>query len=211
MTPGAQPASGRRCTGVSYADVFAAGLCNHACVSIDVVPYSEDWPKQFAAVANDLARALAEVPMVLIGHAGSTAVPGLAAKPILDIDVAVRPSDVQAALLALTACGYTHEGDFGMTDREALKAPDDQPRRHVYVCVEGSLHLRNHLAMRDVLRRRSDLRDRYGAVKFELSRVPGIDMDAYLAGKSVVLQEILEYSDLTEHERASIGGLNEWS
>ncbi|WP_157984045.1 GrpB family protein [Nesterenkonia muleiensis] len=81
----------------------------------------------------------------------------------------------------------------------------------MYVCVEGSLHLRNHLAVRDVLRRRSDLRDRYGAVKFELSRVPSIGMDAYLAGKSVVLQEVLEYSDLTKNERASIRGLNERS
>ncbi|CAN5273146.1 hypothetical protein BH11ACT5_BH11ACT5_27510 [soil metagenome] len=109
---------------------------------ISVVAYREEWPQRFEAVAAALLRALADVPIRSIKHVGSTAVPGLAAKPIL-----------------------------GMSGREALRAPDADPARHVYVCAEGNLHVRNHLAVRRVLRERSDLRDRYAAAKLGLAYV----------------------------------------
>lgn len=177
-------------------------------VSVDVVPYSEDWPLRFAAVAHDLHRALATVPIVSVEHVGSTAVPGRAAKPVIDIDIIVERQHVASAISALADVGYVHRGDLGITDREALAAPDDAPRRNVYVCVEGTLHLRNHLAVRAVLRRRSDLRDRYGAVKVELSSDPDMDIVSYLAGKSRVLQDVLMLSDLSEDEKAMILRLN---
>ena len=177
-------------------------------VSVEVVPYSEDWPIQFAAVADELRRALEAVPIASVEHVGSTAVPGLAAKPVLDIDIVVEREHVVSAIAALSDAGYVHRGDLGVTDREALDAPDSHPRRNVYVCVQGTLHLRNHLAVREVLRRRSDLRDRYGAVKTELSRDPDMDIATYLAGKSGVLQDVLALSDLSEDEKALILQLN---
>ena len=143
-----------------------------------------------------------------IEHVGSTSVPGLAAKPVLDIDIIVRRQHVDAALFALATSGYVHRGDLGVTDREALEAPDEHPARHVYVCVEGTLHLRNHLAVRDILRRCPDLRERYGAVKMELARDPGIDIVTYIAEKSGVLQEVLAASDLSDEEKALILALN---
>lgn len=172
------------------------------------MPYSEDWPVQFAAVAAELRQALRPVPVVSIEHVGSTAVPGLAAKPVLDIDVVVERQHVASALTALAAVGYVHRGDLGVTDREALTAPDELPRRHVYVCVADTLHLRNHVAVRDVLRRRSDLRDRYGAVKTELARDPDMDVATYLTGKSSVLQDVLALSDLSVEEKSTIFQLN---
>lgn len=177
-------------------------------VSIEVVPYSKDWPVQFTAVAAKLRQALRTVPVVSIEHVGSTSVPGLPAKPVLDIDVIVERQHVVSALSALAAIGYIQRGDLGVPDREALTAPDEGPRRHVYVCVAGTLHLRNHLAVRDVLRRRPDLRDRYAAVKTELARDPHMDIATYLAGKSSVLQEVLALSDLSEEEKATIYRLN---
>lgn len=177
-------------------------------MAITVVPYSPDWPAQFAIVSTDLRRALADVPVVAIEHVGSTSVPGLAAKPILDIDVVVARRDVPAAIEALGHAGYRHRGDLGITDRESLAAPDDDPPRNVYVCVDGTLHLRNHLAVRSILRTRSDLRDRYGAVKRELADDPAMDIDTYLARKSPILQEILALSDLTDDEKRAILALN---
>lgn len=174
---------------------------------ITVVPYSDEWPTRFAEVAVDLTRALTGVPVVAIEHVGSTSVPGLAAKPVIDIDVIVERGDVDAAIAALVAAGYTHRGDLGVTDRESMAAPDE-PRRNVYVCVAGTLHVRNHLAVRDILRRRADLRDRYGAVKVALAQDPGLDIDAYLAGKSPVLQEVLAESGLTAAEKDAIFRLN---
>jgi GrpB-like predicted nucleotidyltransferase (UPF0157 family) len=111
-------------------------------------------------------------------------------------------------IAALERAGYRHRGDLGVTDREAFIAPDDDPRRHVYVCVDGTLHLRNHLAVRRVLRENDGLRKRYAEVKQELACDPGMDIDRYLAGKSAVLQDILALSDLTADEKARILRLN---
>ena len=135
--------------------------------------------------------------------------PGLAAKPILDIDVIVEGAEMAAAVTALESIGYVHRGDLGVTDREAFFAPDESPRRNVYVCRAGTLHVRNHLAVRDVLRRRPDLRDEYAAVKLELASEPDMDIDTYIARKSAVLQRVLAASDITEDERLEILRLND--
>lgn len=177
-------------------------------MTIEVSAYSPAWPDQFALAAGRLAEALQDVPLVAIEHVGSTAVPGLPAKPILDIDVIVGRAAVRAATTRLEAAGYVHRGDLGLTDREAFDAPDDDPPRHVYVCVEGTLHVRNHLAVRDALRRDAALRDRYGAVKLALAAEDGMTLARYVAGKSAVLQEVLAGSGLTAAEKALVLRLN---
>lgn len=139
----------------------------------------------------------------------STSVPGLAAKPILDIDILVDAPDVSAAVSALASIGYVHRGDLGVSGREAFAAPDDKPRRHVYVCQRNTLHVRNHLAVREVLRSRADLRDEYAAVKLSLAAEPDMDIDTYIARKSAVLQKVLAVSDLTADERFQILRLND--
>jgi GrpB-like predicted nucleotidyltransferase (UPF0157 family) len=89
-------------------------------VSIEVVPWASAWARQFVEVASDLRTALATVPDVRVEHVGSTSVPGLAAKPILDIDVVVPRAAVPAAVNALVGIGYVHRGDLGVAGREAL-------------------------------------------------------------------------------------------
>ncbi|POH72944.1 hypothetical protein CVS27_12255 [Arthrobacter glacialis] len=74
-------------------------------MNIEVVPYSSDWAKQFHDLAYDLRSWLQSVPVIAIEHVGSTAVPGLFAKPILDVDIIVRRKYVNAAITALTAAG----------------------------------------------------------------------------------------------------------
>jgi GrpB-like predicted nucleotidyltransferase (UPF0157 family) len=176
---------------------------------IEVVDWSPRWVEQFEQVAAVLARALVDVRSAQVEHVGSTSVPGLAAKPILDVDVIVEPEDVPAAVAALESVGYVHRGDLGVTGREAFLAPDE-PRRNVYVCTAGTANVRNHLAVRDVLRRRADLREAYGSVKRALAADPGMDIDTYIAGKSAVLQEVLEASgELSAAELAAIRRLND--
>lgn len=178
-------------------------------MTIEVVPYDAQWPAAFDRVSTTLREALAEVPGAEVEHVGSTSVPGLAAKPVLDVDVVVDRAQVPTAVAALESLGYVHRGDLGVTDREAFGAPDQDPRRHVYVCVRGTLHLRNHLAVREVLRRRADLREAYGRVKLALAAEPAMDIGTYLAGKSQVLQQVLAESDLTEDERRAVLRLND--
>jgi GrpB-like predicted nucleotidyltransferase (UPF0157 family) len=159
--------------------------------------------------ATILRTALADVPSAAVEHVGSTSIPGLAAKPIIDIDVVVDADDLPAAIAALETLGYVHRGDLGVTDREAFNAPDEEPRRHVYVCRRGTLNVRNHLAVRAVLRSRPDLRDEYGAVKTALASDPEMGIDTYVACKSAVLQKVLAVSDLTPEELLHILRLND--
>ena len=176
---------------------------------IRVVDWSPQWAEQFEAVAAVLRDALAGIGSASVEHVGSTSVPGLAAKPILDVDVVVDAADVPAAVTALESVGYVHRGDLGVTGREAFFAPDE-PRRHVYVCTAGTTNVRNHLAVRDVLRFRDDLRDAYAAVKLALAADPAMDIDTYVAGKSAVLQQVLEVSgEFTDDELAAIERLND--
>lgn len=168
---------------------------------VTVVPYDSVWPVLFETIRQLLEAALAGVSHQGIEHVGSTSVPGLAAKPILDIDVVVRREALDAAIDALVAVGYTHEGDKGVPDRHFLRpSPDDEHAgiaRHVYVCVEGSLSLRNHLAVRDTLRARPDLRDAYGAVKLALAEQDLHGIEDYIDGKSEILQQLLAASGVS--------------
>lgn len=177
--------------------------------AIEVVPWSSRWVEQFEEVATVLRAALAHVPSATVEHVGSTSVRGLAAKPILDIDVVVQASDVAAAVAALKSVGHVHRGDLGVAGREAFHAPGP-PRRNVYVCTAGTTNVRNHLAVREVLRARDDLRDAYASVKQALAASPGMDIDTYLAGKSAILQQVLEASgEFSEDELAAIRRLND--
>ncbi len=120
----------------------------------------------------------------------------------------VDETDVPRALRAMEDAGYQHRGNLGVVGREAFFAPDVEPRRHVYLCTAGTLNVRNHLAVREVLTRREDLRDAYGAVKQQLADEPGMDIDTYLARKTDVLQKVLAESDLTADELQQIRELN---
>jgi GrpB-like predicted nucleotidyltransferase (UPF0157 family) len=177
-------------------------------VAIEVVDYSPDWPRRFELVAADLRAVLARVPDVEVEHVGSTSVPGLAAKPILDIDVVVDREQVGDAVAALEAVGYEHRGDLGLEGREAFHAPDDDPVRNVYVCRRGGLQLRNHLAVRDTLRSRPDLVAAYAEMKRGLGARPEMTIEAYIEGKSAVLQRILDAAGLSAGDRQRIEELN---
>ena len=176
---------------------------------VEVVDWSPQWAQDYDEVARVLRRALSGVASATVEHVGSTSVPGLAAKPILDIDVIVDAADSPAAVAALESVGYVHRGDLGVSGREAFRAPGP-PRRNVYVCTAGTTHVRNHLAVRDVLRGRQDLRDAYASVKLALAADPEMDIDTYLAGKSEVLQQVLAASGgFSDAELRAIRRLND--
>jgi GrpB-like predicted nucleotidyltransferase (UPF0157 family) len=144
-------------------------------VAVAVVPYSNAWPHQFADVKRALESALIDVEVVSIEHVGSTSVPGLAAKPILDIDVIVEALHMRSAIAAIESVGYVQATSAWRVAKPSTPL-DDRPRRNVYVCAAGTLGVRNHLAVRDVLRRRDDLRAAYAAVKLELAADPTNDL-----------------------------------
>jgi GrpB-like predicted nucleotidyltransferase (UPF0157 family) len=135
--------------------------------------YDPSWPNAFSKLAARVTAALGSL-MVTIEHIGSTAVPDLAAKPIIDLDVVLSsPVDFPEAIRLLADIGYVHEGDLGIAGREALRSPPAEPRHHLYVLAAGANELRRHLALRDALRADSDLRDEYSALKQSLAKTYG--------------------------------------
>ena len=171
---------------------------------ITVVDYDPAWPDRFEALRREYAAAFARagVAVAAIEHVGSTSVPGLAAKPVIDCDLVIRPPDLPAATDVLIALGFEPLGELGIPQRWAF----DEPRlagTNTYLVVAGSLSLRNHLGVRDTLRVRPDLRDRYGALKQQLAETAA-DLEQYGRGKNALIQEILAVAGLTEAERRTI-------
>jgi GrpB-like predicted nucleotidyltransferase (UPF0157 family) len=175
---------------------------------VEVVPYDPGWPAAFEALHAELGAALSGVPVVAIEHVGSTSIPGLAAKPVIDIDIVVEREDVDRVVAALTAVGYSYLGDLGIPDRHAFRALPVGPRRNVYVAVQGCLALRNHLAVRELLRADDALRDEYGALKMTLSKNDYPDIDAYVADKSDLLQRVLGRAGFEQSQLRSIEEMN---
>jgi len=169
-------------------------------MAVTVEPYNPAWPSQFESIKADLQPHLASVNIISIEHVGSTSVPNLAAKPIIDIDIIVTRENAQPAINALVAnANFVHLGDLGIADRHALKDPNQSPKRNIYVCVEGALHTRNHIGVRDTLRVNSALRDEYGAFKSQIA-TQGTNIVDYVEAKSGILQKILKAAGLLNEE-----------
>ncbi|MDR0906309.1 MAG: GrpB family protein [Oscillospiraceae bacterium] len=161
--------------------------------TITVDPYNPEWAAEFEKIRSELSALLGETALA-VEHVGSTAVEGLWAKPIIDIDVVISGGDFEKARALLAAGGYEHEGDLGIAGREAFGYADKPHlmQHHLYVCAEGAAELRRHLALRDYLRENADARERYGAIKREMAARHPHDIDAYIEGKGPVIAEIYE-------------------
>ncbi len=180
---------------------------------VSVVPYDPAWPADFARIRDEIAPALEGVALA-IEHVGSTAVPGLVAKPILDIDVVVEDvAGTRAAIARLEGLGYRHRGDLGVAGREAFDQPlgaAGEPRvaHHLYVCLRGGLALENHLRMRDRLRADPKLASAYAELKLELAREHPDDVNAYTTGKTGFVIAVLRDAAMAEEDLASIEAAN---
>lgn len=172
---------------------------------IEVRDYDPAWPDQFEKLRAEYAAAFeaAAVPFVSIEHVGSTSVPGLAAKPVIDIDIVVSAADVDVATPVLVSLGFEARGELGIPQRWAFWEPERLAGTNTYVVVSGSLALRNHLAVRDTLRADPDLRREYGHVKKTVGATAA-DIYEYGAGKNATVQRILAAAGLNDEERASI-------
>ena len=161
-------------------------------VPAEVVEYDPQWALWFEEIRAGLTPYLADVPH-RIEHVGSTAVPGLAAKPIIDLDVVVPSPDlVRAAVAGLVAAGYQHEGDLGITGREAFALPPGATHyHHLYVVVEGNKAHQDHVVLRDHLRADAADRERYAARKRELAHLLTTDRSAYVDGKAALVEDLL--------------------
>ncbi|MDA0232958.1 MAG: GrpB family protein [Chloroflexi bacterium] len=123
---------------------------------------------------------------------GSTAVPGLAAKPVIDIDVAVAvESDVPGAVRLLATLGYEHRGDRGIKGREAFWTPADAYPHHLYLVTAESRPFKRHMAFRDRMRADANAAREYATLKRVLAARFGADRLNYTEAKTEFIERIL--------------------
>ncbi|RAR45867.1 GrpB family protein [Paenibacillus sp. MDMC362] len=164
--------------------------------------YNPEWPKMFQEIQAILALTLG-TDALSIEHVGSTSVPGLAAKPILDIDVVIESMKSLPAVIAkLETLGYNHQGDLGVEGREAFDRKDEyvpyseeislKMTQHLYVCHRDCQELYRHITFRDTLINNPELVQEYASSKKELAIIFRNDRKAYTEGKSDFVQRVLK-------------------
>jgi GrpB-like predicted nucleotidyltransferase (UPF0157 family) len=156
--------------------------------AVRIVDYDPAWPAAAARELRLLGEALGGLA-VRLDHVGSTAVPGLAAKPIIDLQVSVAALEPRAAFVEpLEAVGYLFVPYPDSPDYHFFGKPPERPRtHHVHVCLAGSHEERRHLAVRDLLRADPEEAARYEAVKRASVRLHPQDRLAYMAGKEAFI------------------------
>jgi GrpB-like predicted nucleotidyltransferase (UPF0157 family) len=162
---------------------------------VHLARYDPAWPQRFAEQRAQLTPILAEWLAAPIEHVGSTSVPGLAAKPVVDIQVSVADlGDEEAYVAPCEIAGL----QFRIRDDEHryFQPPPGQPREvHVHVCQQGSGWERVHLLFRDYLRSSADAREAYAAAKHKAARIWRNDRAAYTESKSEVILGILAQAE----------------
>ena len=159
---------------------------------VTVLPYSDQWERDFLKIKDEIKSALGELAKS-IEHVGSTSVRELSAKPVIDIDVVVSDSSVLSDVIAaLGRIGYQHEGDLGITGREAFRydGKDHLQKHHLYVCPEDSPELRRHIAFRDYLRSHPEAAAEYSRIKEEGAALYPEDIDRYIEYKTPFIEKI---------------------
>jgi len=157
---------------------------------VRLVEYDERWPALFAAESARILAGVPEPPLTL-EHIGSTAVPGLCAKPVLDM-LAGHPGAVPILKYVerFERAGYQHRGDAGIAGHQLFRR--GQPRAyHVHLVESGGALWREYLAFRDYLRSNRQAAARYADIKRSLAARHPRDREAYITGKSRFVVEAI--------------------
>jgi GrpB-like predicted nucleotidyltransferase (UPF0157 family) len=152
--------------------------------SIHVVEHDPAWAGAFRREADRLRGALGACALE-VHHIGSTAVPGLAAKPVIDILVEVPSLDeLDAKESAMTALGYEARGENGIPGRRYYQRGGAVRTHHVHAFVRGHENVGRHLAFRDYLRTHGEIADEYGRIKKAAAQACGGDSEVYCGMKN---------------------------
>ena len=154
--------------------------------------YDPQWPVLFKQLRVKLSELLGNMASA-IEHVGSTSVPGLASKPIIDLDVLLASAAyLPETIRRLATLGYKHEGDLGIIGREAFGHPPNLFAHHLYVCFPGSEEFRRHILLRNYLRSHPAEVSAYSNLKWELLAKLGNDRAAYIQGKDDFVKRLVQ-------------------
>ncbi len=158
---------------------------------VEVVAYRPEWEEEFLREAEKL-RAVLGRELLDIYHIGSTAVPGLCAKPIIDLMPVVRDlSMADAKRCGFEALGYEYLGEFGIPGRRYMRKGGEHRTHQAHIFAEGDRNnILRHLAVRDYLRAHPKEASAYGALKVELAGEFPRDIEAYCDGKDAFVKAL---------------------
>ena len=176
-----------------------------------VQSYDPAWPSHFQRIKEFLAVGLVDINCAF-EHVGSTAIQGMMAKPIIDIDIVIPPGTFSKVKAWLGTVGHVHQGDLGIPKREAfdLVSPEARshlPEHHLYVCEDGVHELRKHLSFRDFMRQHPGWRERLNRLKQELCLKHNNDRQAYIDGKADMVKEITKLAMASSEPAIAHDGL----
>jgi len=161
---------------------------------VELLPYDLEWKEEFAKIKTMIDSYIGDL-ILRIEHVGSTSVEGLAAKPVIDIDVVIESYDIFPKIIeCLEQEGYEHEGNLGVEGREVFKrrCDDGLMNYHLYVCPKDGKGYLEHIAFRDYLRENTKAREEYEVLKYKLAEAYRDDRDSYCNKKSEFVESILE-------------------
>lgn len=168
--------------------------------TVIVVPYNPDWPRMYHEEASRL-EALMGDQIIAIHHIGSTAIPGMSAKPIIDILVEVHDIDqIDDFNDSFIQSGYLPKSEAGIPGRRFVIRGDEENRScHVHIFPRGHPDVARHLVFRDYLTAHPQEAQRYASLKEELATQFPTDIESYMDGKDGLIKE-LEQKALDWHQ-----------
>jgi GrpB-like predicted nucleotidyltransferase (UPF0157 family) len=162
---------------------------------VEIFPYTDEWPRRFRLLATDMRAALGETA-IRIDHIGSTSVPGLAAKPIVDVQISVADFEpLDAFRLPLEGLGYVFKADNPELTKRYFREPPGEPRTHIHVRQRGSWAEQFALLFRDYLRCHADEADHYANFKRVLAAKYVTERERYTDAKEPYLWELMRRAD----------------
>ena len=158
---------------------------------ITVLDYDPKWPLEYEKERDYIAEILND-NCICIYHIGSTAVPGLAAKPVIDIMAVVRSLEkTDDAAGKFSAIGYEYLGEFGIAGRRYLRKGGDERTHQIHIFqADDWENIRRHLAFRDYMRTHEKERKEYAEIKKSLALKYPYDIDGYCDGKDAFVREM---------------------
>jgi GrpB-like predicted nucleotidyltransferase (UPF0157 family) len=159
-----------------------------------IVDYDPEWPLRYEALRARIAEAVGDLAAEIV-HLGSTSVPGLAAKPVIDLNIQLRSSnDLPAVIERLAGLGYRHEGDLGIVGREAFATPPGYSvhDHHLYVCAPDWGGHADQIAFRDYLRAHPKTAGAYSRLKRSLAAKYRENRGAYANAKAGFVAAVLK-------------------
>lgn len=182
--------------------------------------YNPAWKTEFEKLKAVFQTELPDLnPPIDIQHVGSTSIPGMLAKPILDIDIIITdPPQLVPITQILEKIGYQAKGEQGIPGRFAFRqttpqTPQTAPQttwqsHHLYVCYANSVALKNHLEFRNALLNDAVLAEQYARLKQAVTADSQITMEQYWKSKTAFIISILERAGLSAEELADIRNAN---